>query len=56
MHNLARCEQLARTHCPAGPSDLVHFVVKIVVEKASSEKIFMLVTFLWYISFSVLFL
>ena len=33
-------------HCPAGPPDLVHFVVKIVVEKASSEKIFMLVTFL----------
>ena len=37
-------------------TDLVHFVVKIVVEKASSEKIFMLVTFLWYINFSVLFL
>ena len=30
----------ARVQCPAGPSDLVHFVVKIVVEKASSEKIF----------------
>ena len=29
---------------------------KIVVEKAGSEKIFMLVTFLWYINFSVLFL
>ena len=40
----------------AGPSDLVHFVVKIVVEKASSEKNFMLVTFLWYINLSVLFL
>ena len=52
----ARFEHLARAHCPARPSDLVHFVVKIIVEKESSEKIFMLVTFLWYINFSVLFL
>ena len=42
MHNLKRFEQLARAHCPAGPLDLVHVVVKIVDEKASSEKIFML--------------
>ena len=45
MHTLARFEQLARAHYPAGPSDLVHFLVKIVVEKAGSKKIFMLVTF-----------
>ena len=28
MHNLARFEQLARAHCPAGRLYLVHFVVK----------------------------
>ena len=55
-HDLASFDQLARAHCSAGPSDLVHFVVKIVVEKAGSEKISMLVTFFWYINFSVLFL
>ena len=41
---------------PLGQSDLVHLVIKIVAEKADSEKIFMLVTFLWYINFSVSFL
>ena len=29
MHNLARFEQLSHAQCPAGPSDLVHFVVKL---------------------------
>ena len=47
---------LARAHCQAGPSNLVNFVVNIVVEKAGSEKTLMLVTFLWYTKFSVLFL
>ena len=56
MHDLARFEWLARAHCPAGALDLVHFVVKIVVEKVESEKISMLLAFLCSINFSVLFL
>ena len=45
-HGLASFGQLACAHCSAGPSDLVHLVVKIV-GKAGSKKIFMLVTFFW---------
>ena len=56
MHDLARFEWLARAHCPGGALDLVHFVVKIVVEKVESEKISMLLAFLCNINFSVLFL
>ena len=33
LHDLARFEQFARAHCPPGPSDLVHFVVKFVIER-----------------------
>ena len=51
-----RFEWLARAHCPAGASDLVHFVVKIAVEKVGSEKISMLLALLCKINFSVLFL
>ena len=56
MHDLARFEWLARAHCPAGASDLVHFVVKIAVEKVGSEKLSMLLALLCKINFSVLFL
>ena len=45
LQDLAIFEQLARAHYPEGPSDLVHFVVKSVVEKVGSERIFMLVNF-----------
>ena len=45
-----------RAHCPAGASDLVHFAVKIVVEKLGSERISMLLALLCNINFSVLFL
>ena len=34
-----------RAQGSAGPSDLVHFVVKSVVEKVGSERIFVLVNF-----------
>ena len=56
LHDLARFEWLARAHCPAGASNLVHFVVKIAVEKVGSEKISMLLALLCKINFSVLFL
>ena len=56
LHDIARFVWLARAHCPAGVSDLVHFVVKIVVEKVGSEKMSMLFALLCNISFSVLFL
>ena len=51
-------EMLARAHCPAGASELAHFVVKIVVEKVGSEKISMLVAYMYlcYINSSALFL
>ena len=43
LQDLARFEKLARAQGPAEPSDLVHFVVKSVVEKVDSERIFFLV-------------
>ena len=38
LHDLARFEWLARAHCPAGASDLVHFVVKIAVKKRGPRR------------------
>ena len=46
----------ARAQRPAGASDLVHLVVKIVRKKEGSEKISILLALLCHIKFSVLYL
>ena len=51
MHTVQQVHQSRH----AGASELAHFVVKFFVEKAGSEKICMLLTFLCYINFIVLF-